>query len=151
MKCLVRRSVAVVASAATLMFLMTGGFPLGAQESSAAKSQTSKGKQAGASSSTSAPAPPDVTHRVPPGYAKLGLTEQQKERIYRIQAEYYPKIQALEKQVDDLRERRERAFEAVLNTAQKRTLADAEQKKKAAAQAKKAAAEKASEKEKAGN
>ena len=46
-------------------------------------------------------APPDVMHRVPSGYSKLGLTDQQKEKLYKIQAEYYPKIQALEKQLDD--------------------------------------------------
>ena len=70
-------------------------------------------------------APPDVTHRVPSGYSKLGLTDQQKEKLYKIQAEYYPKIQALEKQVDALREKREKEFESVLTAPQKRLLAEA--------------------------
>ena len=117
MMSLARRSLAVVASAAAMMLLMTEGFPLGAQENSTAKSQTTKTKQASASTptdssttakSTGKTAPPDVTHRVPPGYAKLGLTDQQKERLYKIQAEYYPKIHDLEKKADDLRPARER-------------------------------------------
>ena len=163
MMSLARRSVAVVASAAAMTLLMTGGFPLGAQESSTAKSQTTQAKpatQADApastptnSSATTKPtgksAPPDVTHRVPSGYSKLGLTDQQKEKLYKIQAEYYPKIQGLEKQVDDLRDKRVKECESVLTAPQKRLLAEAGQKKKAAAEAKKAA--KAAAKEKAGS
>jgi len=162
MMSLARRSIAVVASAAAMTLLMTGGFPLGAQESSTAKSQTTKAKQADApastatdSSTTTKPtgktAPPDVTHRVPSGYAKLGLTDQQKEKLYKIQAEYSTKIQNLEKQVSDLRDRRQEEFESVLTAPQKRLLAEAAQQKKAAAEAKKAAAVKAATKEKAGN
>ncbi len=155
-----RRTLAVVASAAAMTMLMTGGFPLGAQESSTAKSQSNKAKQAkpadspatdSSTKSTGKTAPPDVTHRVPAGYSKLGLTDQQKEKLYKIQAEYYPKIQALEKQVTSLREKREKEFESVLTAPQKRLLAEAEQQKKAAAEARKAAAAKAVAKEKAGN
>jgi len=162
---LARRSIAVVASAAAMTLLMTGGFPLGAQESSTAKSQTTQAKpatQADApastptnSSATTKPtgktAPPDVTHRVPSGYSKLGLTDQQKEKLYKIQAEYSTKIQNLEKQVSDLRDRRQGEFESVLTAPQKRLLAEAAQQKKGAAEAKKAAAVKAAAKEKAGN
>lgn len=165
MMSLARRSIAVVASAAAMMLLMTGGFPLGAQESSTAKSETTKAKQAKqadapastptdsstAAKPTGKTAPPDVTHRVPSGYSKLGLTDQQKEKLYKIQAEYSSKIQSLEKQVDDVRDKREKEFESVLTAPQKRLLAEAEQKKKATAQAKKAAAGKAAAKETAGN
>ncbi len=166
MMSLARRSIAVVASAAAMTLMMTGGFPLGAQESSTAKSQTTQAKQAKQadapastptdSSATAKPtgktAPPDVTRRVPSGYAKLGLTDQQKEKLYSIRAEYHTKIQNLEKQVSDLRDRQEKEFESVLTAPQKRLLAEAaQQKKAAAAEAKKAAAVKAAAKEKAGN
>ncbi len=162
MMSLARRSVAVVASAAVMTLLMTGGLPLGAQESSTAKSQTTKAKQANAPASTPTDgstttkpagktAPPDVTHRVPPGYSKLGLTDQQREKLYKIQAEYYPKIHDLETKADALRERREKEFQAVLTAPLKRLLAEAGQKKKEAAEAKKAAAVKAAAKEKAGS
>ena len=158
MKPLLRRSVTVFTSAAVLTLLMTGGYPLGAQEGKSTRSQTSKAKQAGKADAPAADesaskgkgtgrvAPPDPTHRVPPGYAKLGLTDQQKESLYKIQAKYYPQIQALEKQVDALRARRETEFEAVLTPAQKKRLAEQEQQKKAEAAARKAAAEKAAEK-----
>ncbi len=161
---LARRSLAVVASTAAMMLLMTGGFPLGAQESSTAKSQTTKAKQAkqadapastptdsSSTKPTGKTAPPDVMHRVPPGYSKLGLTDQQKEKLYKIQAAYYPKIHELEKQVDDLRAKREKEFETVLTAPQKRLLADAEKQKKAASVAKKAAALKAALKDKEDN
>jgi hypothetical protein len=146
-------------SAAFMTLLLTGEYPLGAQENGAAKS---KAKQA-TKTDTSAPsesatktkstgkiAPPDPSHRVPPGFAKVGLSDEQKDAIYKIQAKYYKQIQDLEKQASALRARREAECEAVLKPAQKRQLAE----QKAAAEAKKAAskkstAAKAAEKEKA--
>jgi hypothetical protein len=159
MMLLARRSVVALASAAFMTLLLTGGYPLGAQESGAAKSQASKAKQATKTDSpvpsdtstitksTGKVAPPDPTHRVPPGYAKLGLSDEQKEALYKIQAKYYQRIQDLEKQATALRARREAEFEAVLKPAQKRQLAEQEKQRKAAAAAKKAAAIKAAEKE----
>ncbi len=158
MMLLARRSVAALASAAVMTLLIAGGYSLGAQESSAGKSQASQGKQAakvdtaapsenaGKTKSTGRSAPPDPAHRLPPGYSKLGLSEAQKEAIYRIQGKYYPQIQALEKQAAALRVKREAECEAVLKPAQKRLLDEQAQQKKAAA-AKRAAA-KAAAKEK---
>jgi len=83
-------------------------------------------------------APPDPTHRVPSGYSRLGLTDQQKERLYKIQADYYPKIQALQKQLDALRAERETKCEAVLTREQKQLLKQESQHKKAAAESRKA-------------
>jgi hypothetical protein len=155
---LVRRSLAAFASTAVVTLLLTGGDPLGAQESKTTKSQTSKAKQAGKTDAppadepaakgkgTGRVAPPDPTHRVPPGYAKLGLTDQQRESLYKIQAKYYPQIQELEKQVDAVRARREKEFEGVLTAAQKRRLAEQEQQRKAESAARKAVAEKSAEK-----
>jgi hypothetical protein len=152
-----RRSVAVVASAAVMTLLMTGGYPLGAQESGASKSSASKGKQGkkadssssddgpGKGKSTGKSSPPDPTHRVPPGYAKLGLTDQQREAIYKVQGKYYRQIQDLQKQVDALRAKREAECEAVLTPSQRKLLAQQEQQKKAAAEKKKAGAAKESE------
>jgi hypothetical protein len=157
MMSLFRRSVAVAASAAVMTLLMTGGYPLGAQETGSSKTTTSKGKQGkkavtsssddgpGKAKSTGKSTPPDPTHRVPPGYSKLGLTDQQREAIYKVQGKYYPQIQALEKQVDALRAKREAECEAVLTPAQKRLLAQHEQEKKTAAEKKKADAAKSLE------
>jgi hypothetical protein len=99
----------------------------------------------GKAKSTGKSTPPDPTHRVPPGYSKLGLTDQQREAIYKVQGKYYPQIQALEKQVDALRAKREAECEAVLTPAQKRLLAQHEQEKKTAAEKKKADAAKSLE------
>ena len=96
------------------------------------------------STSTGKVAPPDPTHRVPAGFSKLGLTDQQKDEIYAIQGKYYPQIQGLEKQVDALRVKREGEIEKVLTPKQRQLL---DQQKKAAADARKAA-KKAAEKEK---
>jgi hypothetical protein len=157
MRSYLRRSVAVVASAAVMTLLMTGGYPLGAQESGTSKTTASKSKQGkkadssstddvpGKGKSTGRSTPPDPTHRVPPGFAKLGLTDQQREAIYKVQAKYYPQIQALEKQVDALRAKREAECEAVLTASQKKLLAQQEQQKKATAEKKKANAVKAPE------
>jgi hypothetical protein len=150
MTCVVRRSLAAAASAAVVTLLVTIGNPLSAQEGGAAKSQGTKGKQAakvsspstessGKTKATGKVAPPDPTHRVPPGYARLGLTDQQKDRIYKIQADYYPKVQGLQKQLDGLRAERDAKFEAVLTREQKSMLAQEEQQKKAASAARKAA------------
>ncbi len=151
MKSLTRRSLAVLASAAVIPFLMT----VGAQESGTAKSRTiksspSKSADAAAptdststSKSTAKSSPPDPTHRVPAGYADLGLTDPQKERIYKIQAEYHPKIQDLQKRLDKLQAERKAECEAVLTAPQKRLLGqhlrEQEQKRKAASEARKAA------------
>ena len=89
-------------------------------------------------------APPDPTHRVPPGYSKLGLTDQQKEEIYAIQGKYYPQIQDLDKKLTALRDKRDAEIEKVLTPKQRQLL---EQQRKAAADARKAA-KKAAEKEK---
>ena len=143
---LTRRSLTALTSTTVVTVLLTGGLPLDAQEKAATKSTAAKATPTAApvqsekTSKTGRVAPPDATHRVPPGYAKLGLTDQQKEKIYKIQAEYYPQIQSLEKQVDAVRAKREKEFEAVLTREQKRLLAEQGQQKKAASEARKAAA-----------
>src|SRR4051812_5577630 len=71
---LVRRSVTVFASTAVVTLLLTGGYPLVAQESKTTKSQSTKAKQAGKveapaddesaakGKGTGRVAPPDPTH-----------------------------------------------------------------------------------------
>jgi hypothetical protein len=151
MKSFTRRSLAVLASAAVIPFLMT----VSAQESGTAKSRTTNSSPSksvdapaptdntGPSKSTAKSSPPDPAHRVPPGYADLELTDQQKERIYKIQAEFHPKIQDLHQRLDKLQADRKAECEAVLTAQQKRLLSEhvreQEQKRKAASEARKAA------------
>ncbi|WP_165225548.1 hypothetical protein [Aquisphaera insulae] len=145
-----RRSLATFASAAMMTSLLAGSYPLVAQEG-ASKPQTKKadGKAEPATpeKARGKVAPPDPTHRVPPGFSKLNLSDEQKEAIYKIQAKYYSQIQKLEKEADDLRDKREKECEAVLKPAQKRHLAELEKEKKDAAAARRAAAAKEAEKE----
>ena len=58
-------------------------------------------------------------------YAKwreLGLTDEQKQRIYKIQSEYRAKIDDLEKKVKELRQEERSKAQAVLTAAQKARL-----------------------------
>ena len=50
------------------------------------------------------------------------MTDEQKESIYAIQAKQMPKIEALEKQIDDLRAQMLRDCEATLTPTQKQLL-----------------------------
>ncbi|MCS7167632.1 MAG: hypothetical protein RMI91_01245 [Gemmatales bacterium] len=59
------------------------------------------------------------TGRLPPGFGKLGLSEEQKQKIYKIQAEYEAKIQALRAQIKKLEEEERVQIFSVLTPQQK--------------------------------
>lgn len=63
-----------------------------------------------------------VTGRLPNNYAKLGISEAQRKSIYGIQAKYNEQIDALTKQIEDLRGKRDAEIEAVLTPEQKEKL-----------------------------
>jgi hypothetical protein len=67
--------------------------------------------------------------RLPPYYSQV-VNQEQRETIYRIQADYQEKLDSLEKQLKSLREERDKKIEAVLTPEQKK------QWEKAAAEAK---------------
>lgn len=60
--------------------------------------------------------------RLPNLYGKLGISEDQRDRIYTIQAEYDVQIDDLLTQLEDLRARRDRTVENVLTDGQKHRL-----------------------------
>jgi len=60
--------------------------------------------------------------RLPNLYGKLGVSDDQREKIYTIQAEYSAQIEELLTQLEDLRARRDRTVENVLTDGQKRRL-----------------------------
>ncbi len=60
-----------------------------------------------------------IKGRLPPGFAKLGLSDEQKQKIYKIQAEYEAKIEALEAQIKKLREEERAQIFGVLTPQQK--------------------------------
>lgn len=65
---------------------------------------------------------PKGGEKLPAQWGKLGLSDDQKSKIYSIQDEYKSQIEALEKQVKELRHKEKLAMEAVLNDGQKARL-----------------------------
>ena len=58
---------------------------------------------------------------MPRHFGQLGLTVEQKESIYQIQGKHMPKIEALEKQIEDLKTKMILDCEATLSAAQKQS------------------------------
>lgn len=80
--------------------------------------------------------------RLPNYYGKVGVSNEQRQTIYGIQAKYHEQIEALERQIAELTEKRDAEIEAVLTPAQKarvKELVEAAKKKRAARKKKKAA------------
>ncbi|MCS6864574.1 MAG: hypothetical protein RMJ56_15815 [Gemmataceae bacterium] len=59
---------------------------------------------------------------LPPNWGKLGLTEAQKQEIYKIQAKYNKEIDALEAKIKELKAARAKEERAVLTPEQKKRL-----------------------------
>ncbi len=77
--------------------------------------------------------------RLPANYAKIGISDEQRKKIYEIQGKYDDQIAALQKQLADLRAKEKAEVEAVLTPEQKKTLQSvSEESQKKAAEKKKA-------------
>src|SRR5262245_40015331 len=63
-----------------------------------------------------------LTGKLPTHWPKLGLTDEQKQKVYKIQSEYGDKIAALEKQVKDLKSHEKSDMEKILTEGQKTRL-----------------------------
>jgi hypothetical protein len=59
---------------------------------------------------------------LPAGWGKLGLTDDQKQKVYKVQKEYNDKIGPLQKQIDDLKAQEKGEMVKVLTDAQKTRL-----------------------------
>lgn len=59
---------------------------------------------------------------LPANWGKLGLTDDQKQKVYKVQAEYKDKIADLEKQIKELKEKERGEMEKVLTDEQKKRL-----------------------------
>jgi Spy/CpxP family protein refolding chaperone len=123
MKSLARRF-AAVAMTATALSLTFSSLPLGAQESKAPHTD-SRSKAKGKKTS-------DPTRRVPPYFGQIGLTEAQRESIFKVQSKHQPKIDALQKQIDSIRAQMMEECEGVLTSSQQKLL---EERRAAAAEA----------------
>jgi hypothetical protein len=66
--------------------------------------------------------PPKLKGFLPANYGKLGLSEEQKQAIYKVQADYDAKITDLENQLKKLKADEKKAIEKVLTETQKAKL-----------------------------
>jgi hypothetical protein len=66
--------------------------------------------------------PTKVKGTLPANFGKLGLSDEQKQKIYRLRAEYKGKIRDLEQKLARLRAEQKEAEEAVLTKDQKKKL-----------------------------
>ena len=84
--------------------------------------------------------------RLPANYAKIGLSEEQRKKIYEVQNKYEAQIDTLEKQIADLKAKQKAEVEGVLTPEQQKALQTAiEESKKKAAEKKKVGDTKAEE------
>jgi len=67
-------------------------------------------------------APVKLKGQLPPNWGKLGLTDEQKQKVYKVQADFDQKKAALEKQLKDLKSQERGEMEKVLSDAQKARL-----------------------------
>lgn len=68
--------------------------------------------------------PPKLKGQLPAGYGKLKLSDEQKQKIYRVQADYKKKLDDLEKQKRKLLADRKKDYEKVLTPDQFKKLRD---------------------------
>ncbi|MDB5350791.1 MAG: hypothetical protein JWN86_2038 [Planctomycetota bacterium] len=78
-----------------------------------------------------------ASRRVPANFSKVGLTDEQREKIYEIRAKHQDEISSLKAKIDDLQAKELAECESVLLDSQKKVLADlratSKQSKKAGA------------------
>ncbi len=94
------------------LLVLTGG--LAGQEKPEKKDDPKDAKKADT--------PTKVKGQLPQGWGKLGLSDDQKQKIYTIQAKYGEEIRMLEAQIKDLREKMRKEERAVLTPEQKKKL-----------------------------
>jgi hypothetical protein len=65
---------------------------------------------------------PRVKGWIPANWGKFGLSDQQKQQIYKIQGEFHERIAPLEKQLKELHTKKKENLEAILTDEQKKKL-----------------------------
>ncbi len=97
------------------------------------------GQEKSASKPTPAKVAKKPAGRLPAHYGKLGISTEQRTKIYGVQASYKKQIDDLQKQIDDLKAKQDAEVEAVLTPDQKKKLDEilAEAKKAAEARSSK--------------
>lgn len=69
-------------------------------------------------------APAKVKGTLPAGWGKIGLTDDQKQEVYKIQAKYGAEIDKLEAKIKELKAGQMKEMKGVLNADQKKALQD---------------------------
>lgn len=72
----------------------------------------------------------DKYKRLPTYFGQLDLDEDQKQAVFKVRSEIGPKIDSLEEEIAKLKEEMNAGCEKVLTTAQKKTLAELQDKSK---------------------
>lgn len=108
--------------------LMLGTWPLPAQE-------PARGKAVEKADAPAVKRNYDPARRVPDYFGQIGLTNEQRETIYKIRGKHQQQINELEKQIEALQAQMLKECESVLTDAQKQIL---EHRRRAAAEGKKA-------------
>jgi len=67
---------------------------------------------------------PKIKGVLPPNWGKLGLTDEQKQKVYKLEADYKGKIADLQKQIDELKGKEKEDLLKVLSDEQKKRLKD---------------------------
>jgi hypothetical protein len=106
-----------------MVVLLAAGTLIAQEPGATSKSVPAKGKSAR-----------DPSRQVPSYFGQIGLTDEQRESIYKIRGKHMTKIDELEKQIDEIQALMLDECEGVLTDTQKQMLA---QRRKAATEKKK--------------
>lgn len=68
--------------------------------------------------------PAKVKGSLPQNWGKIGLTDDQKQEVYKVQAKYAAEIEKLEAKIREAKAARDKEMKAVLTAEQKKALAD---------------------------
>lgn len=68
--------------------------------------------------------PPKLKGQLPQNWAKLGLSEDQKQAVYATQAKYKKELEELRKKMEELKDKEKKELEDVLTKEQKAKLKD---------------------------
>ncbi|MFW6125155.1 MAG: hypothetical protein ACOC46_03315 [Pirellulales bacterium] len=109
------RRVIVAAAVASVLSVLGFAGPLAGQQEAPKDKPAAKAK-------AKAKAKRNPFRRLPNYFGQIGLSDEQREEIYAIQAEYGPKIRELQQKIAALRDHRDEAARAVLTDAQREQL-----------------------------
>src|SRR5262249_31481991 len=108
------RAVGVGTSLAAVLALAAAGATLNAQEP--------KTKAAAKAAAPAAKKKNDPSRSVPDYFGQIGLTDEQRERIYKVRGKHQARIDELEKQIDEIQAQMLKECEGVLTDTQKQLL-----------------------------